>query len=164
MALKNLWQTMIFLCGLVCLALFVFDRPAQSADAPAQTPSASDLTFEKVVQPFFANNCYTCHNDERQTGDLSLETFKTAASLSRDRATMKMILAKLNAGAMPPPKMPRPKPEDVKAVTQWLSNQLATEPPRNAAPADVTKPAGFKFRRVNPRRLNRIEYDNTGRD
>ena len=163
MALKNLWQTLIFSCGLVCVALFVFDRPAQSADAQAQTPSQADLTFEKVIQPFFANNCYTCHNDERQTGDLSLETFKTAASLSRDRATMKMILNKLNAGLMPPPKMPRPKPEDIKAVTQWLSQQLAIEPQKNAAPGDATKPAGISGR-VTARRLNRIEYDNTVRD
>ena len=164
MALKNLWQTSIFLCGLVSVALFVVDRRAQSVDAQTQTPAQTDITFEKVVQPFFANNCYTCHNDERQTGDLSLETFKTAASLSSDRATMKMILAKLNAGAMPPPKMPRPKPQGVKAVTQWLSHQLAIEPPRNAAPGDVTKPAGMNSGRVTARRLNRIEYDNTVRD
>ena len=164
MALKNLWQTLIFLCGFASVALFVFDRPAQSADAPAQTPSQADITFEKIVQPFFANNCYTCHNDERQTGDLSLETFKTAASLSRDRATMKLILQKLNAGAMPPPKMPRPKPEDIQAVTQWLSQQLATEPQKNAAPADATKSAGITSGRVTARRLNRIEYDNTVRD
>ena len=162
--MKNLWQTLIFLCGLVCVALFVFDRPAQSADSPAQTPSQADITFEKVVQPFFANNCYTCHNDERQTGDLSLETFKTAALLSRDRATMKMILDKLNAGAMPPPKMPRPKPEDVKAVTQWLSHQLATEPEKRAAPLDAAKPAEMNSGGVTARRLNRIEYDNTVRD
>ena len=164
MALKNLWQTLIFLCGLVCVALFVLDRPAQSADAPAQTPSQADIAFEKVVQPFFANNCYTCHNDERQTGDLSLEAFKTAASLSRDRATMKLILAKLNAGAMPPPKMPRPKPEDVKAVTQWISHQLATEPEKRAAPLDAAKPAEMSSGGVTARRLNRIEYDNTVRD
>ncbi|MEP6707894.1 MAG: DUF1592 domain-containing protein [Pyrinomonadaceae bacterium] len=164
MALKNLWQTLIFLCGLICVALFVFDRPAQSAHAQAQPPSQADITFEKTVQPFFANNCYTCHNDERQTGDLSLEAFKTSASLTSDRATMKLILEKLNTGAMPPPKMPRPKPEDIKAVTQWLSQQLATEPQKNAGPGDPRKSAGLTSGRVTARRLNRIEYDNTVRD
>jgi mono/diheme cytochrome c family protein len=160
---KNLWRTLIFLCPLVCVALFVFAR-AQSADAPVQTPAQTDPTFEKVVQPFFANNCFTCHNEERQTGDLSLEAFKTDASLRRDRATMKLILDKLNTGAMPPPKMPRPKPEDVTAVTQWLSHQLATEPQKNAAPGDTTTPAQMKSGGVTARRLNRIEYDNTVRD
>ena len=128
MVRKNLWPTRLSLCLLVCAGLLVLDRGAQSADAPAQTPQPTDATFEKAVQPFFANHCYVCHNDERQTGDLSLETFKTAASLSRDRATMKLILDKLNAGAMPPPKMPRPKPEDISVVTGWLSHQLAAAP------------------------------------
>jgi len=164
MAGKNISRTLIALCTLVCVALFVLERRAQSANAPAQTLAQTDPPFEKVVQPFFANNCYTCHNDERQTGDLSLEAFKTAASLTKDRATMKLILEKLNTGAMPPPKMPRPKPEDVTAVTQWLSHQLAAEPQKNAAPGDTTTPAPIKFGGVTARRLHRIEYDNTVRD
>src|SRR3989442_10684771 len=164
MVQKSHWQTLIFLCALVCVALFAFGRRAQSANVPVQAPAQTDPTFEKAVQPFFANHCYVCHNDERQTGDLSLETFKTAASLSRDRATMKMILDKLSAGAMPPPKMPRPKPEDVKAVTQWLSHQLATEPEKRAAPLDAPKTAKMNSGGVTARRLNRIEYDNTVRD
>src|SRR6266478_500780 len=162
MAGKNISRTLIALCTLVCVALFVFER-AQSAGAPVKTPAQTEA-FEKVVQPFFANNCYTCHNDERQTGDLSLEAFKTAASLTKDRATMKLILEKLNTGAMPPPKMPRPKPEDVTAVTQWLSHQLAAEPQKNTAPSDTTTPAPRKSGGVTARRLNRIEYDNTVRD
>ena len=131
MVRKNLWRTLILLCPLVCVALFVFDRHAQSADAPTQTPTQTDPTFDKAVQPFFANNCYTCHNDEEQTANLSLEAFKTAASLSKERGTMKLILDKLNAGAMPPPEMPRPKPKDVLAVTQWLSHQLGVEPEKS---------------------------------
>src|ERR1700682_108608 len=164
MVRKNLWRTLIFLCPLVCVALFVFDRRAQSADAPAQTPAQTDAVFEKVVQPFFATNCYTCHNEERQTGDLSLEAFKTGTSLSRDRATMKLILDKLNSGAMPPPKMPRPKPEEVSVVTQWLSHQLAREPDKRAAVLETAKPGELKSSRVTARRLNRVEYNNTVRD
>src|SRR6266498_3514290 len=163
MVRKNLWRMLIFLCPLVCVVLFLLDR-AQSADAPPQTPPQTDATFEKAVQPFFANNCYACHNDERQTGDLSLEPFKTATSLSRDRVTMKLILNKLNAGAMPPPKVPRSKPEDVTAVTQWLSHQLAAEPEKRAAPGDAAKSAELNSGHVTARRLNRIEYDNTVRD
>jgi mono/diheme cytochrome c family protein len=161
---KNLWRTLILLCPLVCVALVLVDRGAQSANAPTQIPAQTDTTFEKAVQPFFANHCYACHNNERPTSDLSLETFKTAASLSRDRLTMKLILEKLNAGAMPPPKMPRPKPEDVTAVAQWLSHQLAMEPGKRDAPVAAAKPAEMNLGRVTARRLNRIEYDNTVRD
>src|SRR5215831_14511523 len=161
---KNLRQTLIFLGLLGCAALIVSGRRAQSAAFPLQDPARTDPTFEKAVQPFFANHCYTCHNDERQTGDLSLEAFQTAASLSNDPATMKLILAKLNAGAMPPAKMPRPKPEDVRLVTQWISRQLEAAPAKSDAPAKTARPAELTSGRVTARRLNRIEYDNTVRD
>src|SRR5215471_18562002 len=141
MVQKNLLQTMIFLGLLVCLPFFASNRLVQSAGVPAPQTGPTDPTFEKTVQPFFANHCYACHNDERQTGGLSLEIFQTATSLSKDRVTMKLILDKLNAGAMPPAKMPRPKPEDVRVVTQWISNLLATEPGRSAAPGNAAKPA-----------------------
>jgi len=164
MVQRNLWQTLILLCSLICVALFVFDRGVKSANSPIQTPAQTDAVFEKAVRPFFANNCYVCHNDERLTGDLSLEIFKTAASLGQDRATMELILEKLNAGAMPPAKMPRPKREDVAAVTQWLSRQLATAPQKKAVPLDAAKPAEINPGHVTARRLNRAEYDNTVRD
>jgi len=158
----NLWRTLSFLFALVCAVLFVLDRRGQTADASAQMPAQTDTTFDKVVQPFFANNCYTCHNEQRYTGDLSLESFNTAASLVRDRATMKLILDKLNAGAMPPPKMPRPKTEDITAVTQWLSQQLAAAEKRT--PAGAEKPTEIISGHVTARRLNRAEYNNTVRD
>jgi hypothetical protein len=164
MVQKNLWQALILLCALACVALFAFGRSAQGADAQAQTPTQTDLTFEKVVQPFFASHCYACHNDVMQTGDLSLETFKTSDSLTRARTKMKLILNKLDTGAMPPAKMPRPKPEEVSAVTLWLSHQLATEPEKKSAPLDAAKPAEMISGHVTARRLNRIEYDNTVHD
>ena len=83
---------------------------------------------------------------------------------------MKLILDKLTAGAMPPPKMPRPSAEDVSVVTQWLAQQLATKPgksgtgisPVNSATRDPA--AEISSGRVTARRLNRVEYNNTVRD
>jgi hypothetical protein len=160
---RDLWRTLIFLCPLALLALFVLNRGAESAIAPpAQTPT--DSVFEKTVQPFFANHCYECHNNEELTGGLSLENFKTAASLTGDREKMKLILAKLKAGAMPPPEMPRPKPQDVRAITLWLARQLNAQPEDWSTPLGATKSAELNSGRVTARRLNRIEYDNTVRD
>jgi hypothetical protein len=161
---KNFWQTVVVVCLFACAVVLVLERHAQSAGVRVQTAPQADLTFEKVVQPFFASNCYVCHSDERQTGDLSLEGFKTAASLSKDRATMKVILEKLNSGEMPPPKMPRPKPEELAAVTQWLYQQLAAKPEKSTTPPDTKKSTEPDPSRVTARRLNRIEYDNTVRD
>jgi hypothetical protein len=154
---KHLWQTLIFSGVLICIGVFTFGPNAESA---VQTPPQNDSTFEKAVQPFFAKHCFACHSDERQTADLSLEAFKTAASLSADRGTTKLIIEKLNSGAMPPAKMPRPNPEELAAVTKWLSTLVGSEPVKSA-PAPV---AEADASRVTVRRLNRIEYDNTVRD
>jgi len=161
---KNFLRTLVLLCSLICVALVAADRRAQSANAPMQTPAQQDPTFEKAVQPFFANHCYVCHNEERKTGDMSLENFKTAAALSKNRLTMRLVLEKLKAGAMPPKEMPRPKPEDVSVVTEWLSHQLAKVPAKNSAALDAVKSGEVSLGHVTARRLNRIEYDNTVRD
>jgi mono/diheme cytochrome c family protein len=161
---RNFWRTLILLCSLGGGALVVVvDQHAQTNTAPPQITAPQDPAFEKAVQPFFANHCYVCHNDERQTGDLSLEPFKTAASLTKNRATMRLVLEKLNAGTMPPAKMPRPKPEDINAVSGWLSRQLAIVPGKKVAP-DTAKSAETNLSHVTARRLNRVEYDNTVRD
>ena len=163
MGQKNLWQTVFFLSGLVCFVVFALSPSVQSANDPTQG-STQEPTFEKVVQPFFASHCYTCHNDKTLTANFSLETFKTAASLAKDRAKMKLILGKLNAGEMPPAIMLPPKPQEVSLVTQWLSQQLAEGPEKPATTVATTKPSETNLVRVTVRRLNRVEYDNTVRD
>jgi len=131
------------------------DLSVDEQETPKQDP-----TFEKVVQPFFAQNCFACHDEVKQTRDLNLEAFKTATSLIKDRGTMQMVLDKLKAGEMPPAKMPRPNPNELATVTDWLARQLAGAPVKTSAPAPPEPIAGH----VTMRRLNRVEYDNTVRD
>ena len=149
---------MLLLLSLLAGSL-VIERQVRSASAMDQDPPKSDTTFEKVVQPFFVSNCFACHDEDLQTANLNLSAFKSTASLTRERATMKLILDKLKAGEMPPPKMPRPKPEELAAVTDWLSGQLGQQP--KSAPTNQSSDEPV---RVTVRRLNRIEYDNTVRD
>jgi mono/diheme cytochrome c family protein len=137
-------------------SLLVIEQHVRSAGSVDQDPPKPDTSFEKVVQPFFANHCLGCHSEDLQTANLNLEAFKSTASLTRERATMKLILDKLKAGEMPPPKLPRPKPEEISAVVDWLSGHLAQAPTTTTAPTEVS--------RVTVRRLNRTEYDNTVRD
>jgi hypothetical protein len=153
----GLRRTLLFLCPLLAVCLFLLQPHVRSAD---QEPPKQDLTFEKVIQPFFAHNCYACHDADLRTANLNLESFQIAASLSRDRATMKRIFDKLKAGEMPPPKVPRPKPEDLAAVTDWLARQL-TPTTDKSDPKQLLEPNSG---RVTVRRLNRVEYNNTVRD
>jgi len=153
----NLWRTLLFLLPLLVVNLFTFARQVRSAGAASQD---KEPTFDKVVQPFLANHCYACHNEDRHTANLSLESFDSAASLTKDRALMMLIFNKLKAGQMPPAQQPRPRPEELAAVTDWLSRQLGTVSTKSA----TTQPTDPYSGRVTVRRLNRIEYDNTVRD
>ncbi len=106
------WRTLLFsisLLGVYLVMLVVLEPHTHSANIDDQDKSKQELTFDKVVQPFFANHCYVCHNKERMTANLDLGVFTTAASLTNNRATLKRILEKLSAGQMPPPEMLPPK-------------------------------------------------------
>src|SRR5207248_241804 len=106
-------------------------------------------TFTKSVQPFFARNCYACHNSKLSTSGLNLEAYGSAASLLQDPGASEKILKKLRAGEMPPKPSPRPNEAELKLVTNWIESEL------DGRKSDA---------RVMARRLNRVEYDNTVRD
>jgi hypothetical protein len=116
-----------------------------------QTPATE---FEKTILPFFAANCYGCHNQGYKSGGLDLETYKTAASVAEHRDVWEHALLKIKTGEMPPPGMPRPKKAETEAVTHWLESEF--ERLDRAAKPDPG--------RVTARRLNRAEYNNTVRD
>jgi mono/diheme cytochrome c family protein len=116
--------------------------------------ASSGASFENTVQPFLSQHCFTCHNAKLKTGGLNLQSFQTAASVTRERAVWERVLRKLQAGEMPPPGSPRPDPAAVSAVTQWITSQLD-----GSGPSARIDPG-----RVTARRLNRAEYNNTIRD
>jgi hypothetical protein len=155
---------LVSLLSVYVVVLVVAEHRTLSANTAIQDKSKQELTFDKVVQPFFANNCYECHNAEKRTSNLDLGAFDTAASLTKDPTRLKRILEKLRAGEMPPPQMPRPKPAEIVAVTQWLAHQLGATTETNNDSAGVAKPGDAGSGRVTVRRLNRVEYDNTVRD
>ncbi|HEU4712156.1 MAG TPA: DUF1592 domain-containing protein [Pyrinomonadaceae bacterium] len=159
----KLRRTLLFLISLLCVclvALVAFEPQIQSANAPQQDKPKQDVTFDKVVRPFFAQHCSDCHNKDLKTANLNLGAFDTAASLTNNRATLKRILERLSAGEMPPPEVIPPKPAEIVAVTQWLAHQLGAAPDANAPVVAADTTSG----RVTVRRLNRVEYDNTVRD
>jgi cytochrome c553 len=118
----------------------------------AATPARAQ--FQKTVQPFFAKNCYTCHNEKLTSGGLNLEQYKTSDAVVTNREKFETVLQKLQAGEMPPKGMPRPAAADLKAVETWIQAEF------DRADAAIKPNPG----RVTARRLNRAEYNNTVRD
>ena len=125
--------------------------PARTEPAPASPEPAS---FETVVKPFLARNCYLCHNDRLKNADVDLQAYATAASIVRDPPTWEKAVMKMRTGQMPPPPVTRPSDAEIATITGWIEGELERAD-RLAAPDPG---------RVTARRLNRTEYDNTVRD
>ena len=131
----------------------LFARPAQTVPAKAGTATA-DAEFDRTVRPFLVKNCISCHSDKDRAGGITLEQFKSVASVGQNAKTWEDVIHKVRGGQMPPPGSPRPLAADVKTVTGWLEGELAR------AEARIQPEAG----RVTAHRLNRAEYDNTVHD
>lgn len=126
-----------------------------SANAAQITPpQAAPDDFGKVIAPFVAQNCALCHNAKLKTAGLNLVGYTSTAGMLKDRPEWEKVVAKLQAGEMPPKGMPQPKPEDVKAMTSWIEDQFALAD-KNSKPDPGHLVA---------HRLNRVEYYNTIRD
>jgi mono/diheme cytochrome c family protein len=135
---------------LLLVGWYVAGPPAREA----QKSQRATVDFEKSIQPFFAENCYFCHNAQRKSGELDLAAYQSSASIRKDRETWENVLSKLRTGEMPPKGMPRPNENELKTVIRWIESEFER--------ADrLTKPDPG---RVTARRLNRAEYDNTIRD
>ena len=119
----------------------------------AQAP-ASDETFTKTVAPFVQKNCALCHNEKLKTGGLNLAAYADAGSVRKARDVWENVAARLRAGEMPPKGLPRPKADDISAVTAWIDSIFA-ESDRTAKPDPG---------HLTAHRLNRAEYNNTVRD
>lgn len=96
--------------------------------------------------------CVTCHNAKLRTGGVTLDTVDTA-DVGKDAEVWEKVVAKLCAGEMPPPGLPRPDPASTNQFSSWL--EAALDHAAEAAP----NPG-----RVPVHRLNLAEYGNAIRD
>ena len=136
------WMNRLAVCG--CSALFavatVFGQVAPKATA-SPTPQVLANQY-----------CAYCHNDKLKTGGVTLtklDWVHPAQSAELGEKVARMV----RAGMMPPPGMPRPKAEVLKAFAAAIENgidEAAAVHPNPGRPA--------------LHRLNRTEYANSIRD
>jgi mono/diheme cytochrome c family protein len=138
--------------GLVCLSAGTISLGQNTQ--PAKPPAASPASFDQAVAPFVKQNCAVCHNDQLKTGGLALTKYHDAASMLHDRDLWEKVVRRVRAGEMPPKGIPRPKPDAIATVTNWIEAQFAESD--RSTPADPGH--------LTAHRLNRVEYNNTIRD
>ena len=108
----------------------------------ASAEEIPDEALTRVVQ----RTCMACHNDQLETGNLSLSGFDVAHAAESAERSEKMI-GKLRAEMMPPPGIPRPAGDTLLALTLRLEDKM------DQAASAFPNPGDRPFQR-----LNRAEY------
>jgi hypothetical protein len=102
---------------------------------------------------FLARYCIACHNQRLKTAGLALDSMD-AGNPGSHPAVWEGVIAKLRAGSMPPPGLPRPTAETYESVAKSLESAIDR--------AQDGKPRPGLMSAVH--RLNRAEYHNAIRD
>ena len=126
------------------LALLSIESPLFAAEGEA---------ISGVDSTFFKEHCLRCHGPEKAEGDLRLDRLDADLSQHTTFERWREIVARVQAGEMPPKDEPRPKAPEVTEFVKRLSARLDEAATKQRAEG-----------RVVLRRLNRVEYENTVRD
>ena len=105
---------------------------------------------------FLEKHCADCHDADSHKGDFRIDQLPADLGNvpSPDAAkAWGRVLARMEAGEMPPPKKERPPQKDLQWMLEWSKHGLAKE---------IT--ARRSEGRTRIRRLNRLEYENTVRN
>src|SRR5262245_51735594 len=120
--------------------------------AQAEETELRPLAAETIE--FLQSNCLRCHKGERAKGKLDLTQFQTAGSMTADAKRWGRIIARVEAGEMPPVGS---EPPESDARTRFLSDVKRRLYAVLCAAGPRPGPAPL-------RRLNRTEYGATIRD
>ncbi len=116
-----------------------------------RAPAAGAVPSEElnaVVRQY----CQVCHNDAMMTGNMSVQGFDVTAAWEHWETAERMI-AKLRSGMMPPPGMPRPAGDTLRALVETLERTI------DGYAATNPNPGNRSFQR-----LNRAEYGRAVQD
>jgi len=88
------------------------------------TALAQQSTFSTTIQPLLRQNCAMCHNKAMASGGLNLDGLNSHSSIAQEREAWERIIAKMRTGEMPPKGAPKPPPEQVHALIQFVNAEL----------------------------------------
>jgi len=117
-------------------------------------PRGHAAELPKSTSAFIESHCIDCHDVDSARAGFRLDLLTADFAAGNSAGQWKEVLDKINAGAMPPKKKPRPEAGETSAMTPWIAQQLE----------EVSKAAAAAGGRVPMRRMNRVEYANTVRD
>jgi hypothetical protein len=94
------------------------------AEVKLESVVDSRVAYDRVVAPFLARHCVSCHGPKVQEGELALDRLDPDMKTSTSAARWAVVLQKLVAQEMPPKEKPQPATGDSKAVVQWIQAEM----------------------------------------
>jgi hypothetical protein len=110
--------------------------------------------FQEQVKPLLQSHCFRCHGQEKQKGDLRLDTLDPNIVQGTSAEQWHDVLNNINLGEMPPEDEPQLSPDERRKLVGWLTEELQKA-------AKARRGTGEQ---LVMRRLNRIEYQYTMMD
>src|SRR5258706_7583588 len=121
---------------------------------PASSRQRTDA-FETSIKPFLQTYCYGCHGGTRPAAGFDLTSYATQDSVVSDQRRWNLVLARLEAGEMPPSQSrQQPTSAQRRAVVDWIETVSAEDARRHPKDPGI----------VLARRLSNAEYDYTIHD
>ncbi len=102
----------------------------QASDAPRdpEREAAQRKAFETQIRPLLAARCFKCHSDEKQSGNLRLDSKAamlaggdTAPRSSQDSPRKSLIVEAINYGSLEMPPSGKLPPEEIALLTEWVA-------------------------------------------
>src|SRR2546430_8857454 len=102
-------------CSIALTASSVQTSARQTQPAPSPGTASARAVIDKY--------CITCHNQKLRTAGLELDSLDLTNS-GANSEVLEKVIAKLRAGSMPPPGMPRPDAATYRAVASSLEQEV----------------------------------------
>lgn len=122
--------------------------PAPVAAPPAAPASTEKLVFQHVILPIFEAKCNKCHGEEKQKGDLRLDTFEwvmkgggesgaknVVPGKPEDSVTFQLISSAVDEDShMPPEGKDQLTPEETAIIKWWIQHGASNTQKVSEAP------------------------------
>ena len=99
-------------------------------------PLSASEDFNTLVTPFLEEHCLKCHGEEKQKGDIRLDTLSRDFTSGEFAIIWQDVSDMLVLGDMPPEDEPRPPAQEINRITKAIDTELrsAAETPRRRKP------------------------------
>ncbi len=109
-----------FLKGVLAVTIVV------SFTGDSRSLKADTLAYEKHAIPFMKSYCFKCHGDDKQKGDLNLQTLKVEMKSPEIADWWDAVYAQVQFDEMPPTKKDQAQPSagEKRAFLDWLDAEM----------------------------------------